>query len=82
MNCYKNIYLINIYLKYTSWVSHIVTDVDSSKPSDANIRQKTTSPFVQIMACCLFGDKPLSEEMMDYHQLDPWEQISVKFESK
>ena len=35
-------------------------------------------PLVQIMACCLFGSKSLSEPMLVYVQLDPW----VKFESK
>ena len=34
------------------------------------------------MACRLFGAKPLLEPMLAYCQLDPWEQISVKFESK
>ena len=34
------------------------------------------------MACRLFGAKPLSEPMLDYWQLDPWEEISLKFESK
>ena len=32
------------------------------------------SALLQIMACRLFGAKPLSEPMLDYHQLDPWEQ--------
>ena len=27
--------------------------------------------LVQITACRLFGDKPLSEPMLDYCQLDP-----------
>ena len=34
------------------------------------------------MACRLFAAKPLSESMPTYCQLDPWEQISVKFVSK
>ena len=39
-----------------------------------------TSPsLVQVMACRLFGAKPLSEPMLDYCQLNPWEHISVKF---
>ena len=32
------------------------------------------------MACRLFGAKPLSEPMLEYRQLGPWEQVSVKFE--
>ena len=38
--------------------------------------------MVQIMACCLFGTKPLSEPMLGYYQLDHKEQTSVKFWSK
>ena len=36
-------------------------------------------PLLQIMACRLFGAKPLSEPMLSYCQLDPKEYISVKF---
>ena len=31
------------------------------------------------MACRLVGTKPLSEPMLEYCQLDPWEPTSVKF---
>ena len=34
------------------------------------------------MACRLFGAKPLPEPMLTYCQLDPYEQTSLKFESK
>ena len=34
------------------------------------------------MTCRLFGAKPLPEAMLNYSQLDPWEQISGKFEAK
>ena len=34
------------------------------------------------MACNLFSTKPLSESVWDYYTLDPWEQLSVKFETK
>ena len=44
------------------------------------MRQWNGSAFVQIMACSLLGTKPLSKPMLDYCQLDSWEQISVKFE--
>ena len=40
---------------------------------------KNISPVLQIMACRLFGAKPLSEAMQAYFQLDPKEQIAVKF---
>ena len=35
-----------------------------------------------VMACRLFGAKPLSELMLNYYQLNHWEQISVNLESK
>ena len=38
--------------------------------------------LVQIMACRLFGTKPLTKPAMDYFQLDPCEYISVKFYPK
>ena len=46
------------------------------------MRQWIGSALFQIMACRLFGTKPLSKPVPGYCQLDPWEQISVKFESK
>ena len=46
------------------------------------MRQWTGSWLGQIMACCLFGTKPLYKPMLGYCQLDPKEQTSVKFESK
>ena len=51
-------------------------------PSVAYMRQWTVSALVQVMACRLFGAKPLPEPMLFYWQLDSWEQISVKFESR
>ena len=44
--------------------------------------QWTGSTLVQVMACRLFGAKPLPEPMLAYCWLDSWEQISVKFESE
>ena len=63
----------------TSLVSSFI---NSLWPSDAVWRQRSGSALVQIMACRLFGDKPLSEPMLVYCQLDSWEHISVKFESE
>ena len=48
-------------------------------PTAAYMRQWIGSALVQIMACRLFGAKPLSETMLGYCQLDPKEQTSVKF---
>ena len=46
------------------------------------MHQWTGSSLVQVMACCLFGAKPLPEPALAHCQLHSWEQISVKFESK
>ena len=47
--------------------------------SVAYMRQSISSALVQIMACSLFGAKPLSMPMLGYCQMDPSEQTSVKF---
>ena len=49
----------------------------SSPPSVAYMRQWIMSALVQIMACRLFGAKPLSKPMLGYFLL---EQISVRFQ--
>ena len=56
--------------------------VNSSPPNAAYMRQQTGSALVQVMACRLFGAKPLPERMLTYCQLDSWEQTSVKMSSK
>ena len=56
--------------------------VNSSPPSAAYARQWIGSALVKIMACRLFGAKPLSKSMLDYCQLEPSEQTSVKCLSK
>ena len=56
--------------------------INSSPSGAAYMHQWTGSALVEIMASCLFGAKPLPEPMLAYCQLDSWEQISVKFESK
>ena len=45
--------------------------VNSSPPSAAYMRQSIGSALVQMMACRLFGAKPLSKPMLGYCQLDP-----------
>ena len=55
---------------------------NSYSPSAAYMRQWIGSALVQVMACRLFGAKPLHAPMLGYLQLDPWEQILVKLESK
>ena len=45
--------------------------INSSPPSAAYMRQWIGPALVQIMACRLFGDKPLSKPTLGYCQLDP-----------
>ena len=45
--------------------------VNSSPPSAAYMHQWIGSALVQLMACRLFGAKPLSKQMLGYCQLDP-----------
>ena len=52
---------------------------NSSPPSAEYMRQWIGSALLQIMACRLFGTKPLSKPMLGYCQLDPSEQTSVEF---
>ena len=53
-----------------------------SPSSAAFMCQWTGSSLVQVMACRLFGAKPLHEPMVPYCQLDSGKQISGKFELK
>ena len=60
------------------WLAHL----NDLPPSAAYMCQWIGTVLVQIMACRLFGDKPLFKPVLGYCQLDHWEQISVKFKSK
>ena len=60
----------------------LIKFINSLRPRDAYMRHQSRPSLVQIMACRLCGTKPLSEPMLDYCKLDPWEHISVKFWSK
>ena len=51
---------------------------NSSPRSATYMYERIGSTLVQIMACCLFGTKPLSQSMLGY-QLSLLEQISVTF---
>ena len=61
-------------------VQFVSSGINSSPPCAAHMRPWTGSALVQVMACHLFGAKPLPKPMQAYCQLDTWEQISVKFE--
>ena len=54
--------------------------VNSSPPSVEYMHHSTGSALVQVMACHLFGTKPLPEQMLTNCQLDSWEQMPVRFE--
>ena len=68
------------------WIQHIyrpsTSRVNSLKLGDTYMQPYMQPSLVQIMACCLFGTKPLSEPMLAFCELDPWEQTSVKFSMK
>ena len=53
--------------------------INSSPPRATYVCQWTGSALVQIMACHLFGTKPLSKPKLSICQLDTYEQTSVKF---
>ena len=58
VHCYHNIFkLIELELIFF---------INSLRPSDAYMRRWTGSSLVQIIACRLFGAKPLSEPMQGY----------------
>ena len=42
----------------------------------------TGSAVLQVMACHMFSAKPLPEPMMTFNKLDPYEETSLKFQSK
>ena len=65
-----------------SWNKLSTARVNSSSLSAAYMRQWLGSALVQIMACRLFGAKPLPKPMLGFCQLDPYDQNSVKFQSK
>ena len=46
----------------------------------AYMLQCSASALFQVMACRLFGAKPLPEPVLAHCQLDSWELLSVKFE--
>ena len=58
--------------------------INSMWPTDAcTCMQWWNRPsLVRIMACRLFGTKPLSVSMVAYCKLELWQQIAVKFESR
>ena len=56
--------------------------VNASPPNAAYMRQCIGSVLIQIMACCLFGARPLPDPVLVYYHLDSLELISVKLKSE
>ena len=61
----------------SEWIGCTTTQLNASPPSAAYMRQWIGSALVQIMACRLFGAKPLSKPMLHCCQLGRYELISV-----
>ena len=53
--------------------------INSSCSSAAYMRRWTRSSLVQIIACRLFGAKPLTKPMLVYCQLEPYEKLQRNF---
>ena len=51
--------------------TRISSNINSLRPKDAYVRHQLKSALAQIMACRLFGAKPLSEPMLYYFQFNP-----------
>ena len=77
--------LASILLEYSCYSTREVNYpafFNSSPLSATYMRQSIGSALVQIMACRLFGTKPLSEPILDYHLLElkkqTFSEISIK----
>ena len=82
-NEYTHIVMIfQICFRNDELESMFLIRVNSSRLSGAYMRQLTEPSLVQIMFCHLSGAKPLSEQVLVYCWLGPWEQHSVKLKSK
>ena len=78
----NHIYTSNIASCFCLWVVYRSPQLNLSLPIAGYMRQRIGSALVQIMACRLFGAKPLSKAMLSYCHLDPNEQTSVKCQLK
>ena len=70
--------LTHICVTRPQWVnlSWQIILFNSLKPSDTYMRLYNISTLLQILACRLFGAKPLTESMLPYYQLNPNEHPS------
>ena len=73
--CSRDIEELIAYQVLICWLVHICVIrlkwINSSPPNVAYMCQWIDSASVQIMACRLFGAKPLSEPMLIFCKLDP-----------
>ena len=58
---------------------YMASSLNTSPPSAAYTPQWIGSTLVQMMACHLFGSKPLSKSMLRYCQLDPRNKLQRNF---
>ena len=54
--------------------------LNSLRPSDTYMHNQPRPSFIQIMACCLFDPKALSEAMLYYCQFKKFSQIVFKIQ--
>ena len=52
---------------------------NSLRLNDTYMHHQPRPSFVQIMACCLASNKPLSEPVLEYCWFDLWEQIKLQW---
>ena len=74
-------YVVDIYVSGSNDPTFYceISSINSSPPSVAYMRQWIELATVQVMACRLFGAKPLSKPVLGYCQFDSSEQTSMKF---
>ena len=72
-----------LFIEWYTWQKHWHwSDINSSPPTAAYMRQQTGSALVQIMACCLFGAKPSPEPMLSIGPLETnFSEIEVKIQN-
>ena len=63
--------IFQAYMCHFLWCRTWIIPFKLSPPSAAYKCQWIESALVQIMACRLFGAKPLSKPTLDYYQMDP-----------
>ena len=80
MKIIPSLTILTAYFRSTACVSTFMKSRDLH--GGVHMHQLCESSTVRVMACRLFGTKPLPEPMLIYHQLGRLEQTATKFESK